>query len=161
MYENKKIIHIVAIGQNGEIGFNNNLLWHIPEDLKYFKSQTLGHACIAGRKTLQSFPSPLTRRAITTVGSLPGCYSTLDEALHIAKVNSDSLNTDCIYIIGGSSLYKQTEDIVDEALITVVDYPFPHADTYYSIPPNLDKKEASDYHIYKNLYPYCFTKWSV
>ena len=56
MYQDKKIIHIVAAGNNGEIGFDNSLLWHIPEDLKFFKESTLGHVVLMGRKTVESLP---------------------------------------------------------------------------------------------------------
>ena len=59
MYQNKKIIHIVATGYNGEIGFDNKLLWHIPEDLRFFKENSLGHVVLMGRKSYESLPNPL------------------------------------------------------------------------------------------------------
>lgn len=160
MYNNKKIIHIVAVGENGEIGANNSLLWHIPEDLKYFKDKTIGHVCIAGRKTVESFPKPLSRRLILPVGKTRKGYDNLDDALGAAQHFSNALNTDCIYIIGGSSLYSQTEAFVDEAYITRVECEFPHADTFYNIPSSLRMVEASDVKIYNNTYAYSFTRWT-
>ena len=59
MYRGKKIIHLVARDSKGGIGKDNSLMWNIPEDMKFFRESTLGHVCLVGRKTAESFPKPL------------------------------------------------------------------------------------------------------
>lgn len=155
MYKNKKIIHIVAVGNSGEIGFNNKLLWHIPDELKYFKETTLGHVVLMGRKTIESLPNSLTRRSVVPISK---SFGSIEDSLKQAFVHSDILNTDCIYIAGGSSIYDQTFKYTDELLVTKVSRDYPHADTFYNIPDNFKMVAASDYKFHKDL-PYCFTKW--
>lgn len=61
MYNGKKVYHIVACGLNGEIGKDNKLLWSIPDELKYFKEQTLGHVILMGRKTQKGVALTFTK----------------------------------------------------------------------------------------------------
>lgn len=137
MYKGKRVIHIVAAGLNGEIGCNNDLLWKLPEDMQFFKQTTIGNVCIAGRKTVDSFPAPLERRIVVTVTRKDGA-SFLEDALISAWNWSNNLNTDCIYIIGGQSIYEQTESIADELLMTRVHENFNHADAFYRIPEGME-----------------------
>lgn len=158
MYRDKKIIQIVATGINGEIGFDNKLLWHIPDDLRFFKETTLGHVVLMGRKTVESLPKPLDRRIVISATSMGGRIKLdqwLDWAIDQACL---SLNTDCIYIAGGSSIYDQTFKYADELIVTKVNRDYPHADTFYNIPDDFKMIEASDYKFYKDL-SYCFTRW--
>ncbi|QIW91599.1 dihydrofolate reductase [Acinetobacter phage vB_AbaM_D22] len=133
-----KVCHIVAAGLNGEIGKDNKLLCHIPEDLAYFKKMTLGHAVIMGRKTIESLPNKLSRRAVWEATNRNNngdpLYDGLDSALYAATGSCHFLNTDKIWIAGGASIYKQTEKIVDEVFITRIHHEFPDADTFYNIP---------------------------
>lgn len=159
MYQDKKVIHIVAAGNNGEIGFDNSLLWHIPEDLKFFKESTLGHVVLMGRKTVESLPKPLDRRIVISATTLNGRIKLtqwLDWAITQGCI---SLNTNCIYIAGGASIYEQTKDIVDEVLLTRVCEDFNHADTFYHLPEHFKLKEQSEEKDYKGL-KYYFSKWS-
>jgi dihydrofolate reductase len=148
MYKGKKVIHILARGKNGEIGKDNRLLWSISEELKYFKDCTLGHVVLMGRKTYESLPKPLERRVVLNVTKFPHNESAfgrslemtitdyLDEAEHCCN---EILNTDIIFIAGGSQLYKATENIVDELWITEVDQEYPDADKYYDQPKGFEK----------------------
>lgn len=144
MYQDKKVIHLVARGLNGEIGANNKLLWHIPEDLKFFKDSTIGHVVLMGRKTVESLPKKLSRRVCMCVSSK---YSDkhptwlLGEALVDAKAYSNVLNTDKIFIAGGAQLYNSTFDIVDELWVTQVFNEYPEADTFYHIPKGFEMFE--------------------
>lgn len=158
MIYNKKIIHIVATGLDGEIGKDNKLLWHIPEDLKFFKEKTIGHVCIAGRKTVESFPKPLSRRIVLPVGKIRKGYDNVLDALGAANHFSNTLYTDEIYIIGGQSIYEQTKDLVDIAYITKVHSNF-EADTFYKIPKQLQLKEQSETKECNGL-NYTFEVWS-
>ena len=165
MYKGKKVIHILARGKHGEIGKDNRLLWSISEELKYFKECTLGHVVLMGRNTYDSLPKKLDRRIVYSV-SRPNDENvqTLEDYLDDAQCSSTALNTDCIFIAGGSQLYKATEDIVDELWITEIDQEHPDADTYYNQPKGfekydskvetncLDRKHLKGFHLE-------FTKW--
>src|SRR3989344_3567649 len=124
---------IAAIGKNRELGKNNKLLWHIPEDLKRFKQLTFGHVIILGRKTYQSIGHTLLNRTniiITrnTNFSISGAIIThsLDEALKIAKQKEKEE----IFIIGGGLIYKEAINIADKLYLTLVDSTF-DADTFF------------------------------
>ena len=137
MYQGKKIIQIVARGLNGEIGSDNKLLWHIPEDLKFFKDSTIGHVVLMGRNTVESLPKPLSRRVVFCISnSQPFGLVSYDliDGLVEADSFSDELNTDTIFIAGGAKLYNSTFDLTDELWITQVEKDYPEADTYYHIP---------------------------
>ena len=141
MYKNKKIIHIVCMDELGGIGKDNKLLFNIPEDLKYFRDKTLGHTCLCGRKTYESFPKMLDRRIIRNLSSRFG--DNLVDGLQDCWIYSNMLNTNSIYVIGGASIYNQTSDIADELLITIVDAKV-EADTFYNIPKGFVKVWESD-----------------
>lgn len=122
-----RISIIVASAKNGVIGGGNQLLWRISEDLKRFKSLTLGHPIIMGRKTYESIGRPLPERTNIVVTrdslvALPGtivCHS-LEEALGKAS----DLDQEEIFIIGGAQIYKQAVPIADRIYLTLVDRDF-------------------------------------
>ena len=113
---------IVAIAENYAIGKNNDLLWHIPEDLKRFKKITTGHKIIMGKKTYLSLPvRPLSNRENIVITDDPGdvfegctvVYS-IDEALGKCSPGEEN------FIIGGASVYKQFLPGTDRLYITWV-----------------------------------------
>lgn len=135
-----KISIIAAIGKNRELGKDNKLLWHIPEDLQHFKKLTENHVVIMGRKTFESIGKPLPNRiniiitrnrAWTPLALRFGglgctvCYS-LEEGLVEAKKNKNE-----IFIIGGGEIYKQGIKYADKLYLTIVDQEYPEADTYF------------------------------
>lgn len=140
MYEGIKVIHIVARGINGEIGVNNKLLWNIQEDLQFFKESTIGHVVLMGRKTSESIPSKLKNRITIVVSSKNYSHYNLTNeeqiiwSLDEAYSYSETLNSDKIFIVGGSQLYNSTFDIADELWVTQVEGDYPEADTFYNIP---------------------------
>lgn len=122
---------IVAVADNNAIGLNNQLLWHISEDLKRFKSLTSGHHIIMGRKTFESIGKPLPNRTNIVISRNPnfkpeGCIvvCSLDEALVIAR------NEQEVFIIGGGEIYKQVLPLTDRIYLTRVHGSFP-ADTFF------------------------------
>jgi len=131
-------IIIVAIAQNNAIGKDNNLLWHLPADMKFFKEQTSGNTIITGRKNYESIPEkfrPLPNRTNIVVTRDKNYLATgamvvnsLEEALEKAK-NS---GVEKCFIIGGGQIYKESleKNLVDEMLITHVELA-PQADTYF------------------------------
>lgn len=132
---NPKLSIIAAIARNRAIGKNNKLLWHIPEDFKYFKDKTLGHVLIMGQKTYESIGRPLPGRITVVVSndqhfvvehlSVHVCRS-LEEGIKKAK----ELEKKEIFICGGGSIYAQTIGLADKLYLTIVDADF-EADTFF------------------------------
>ena len=131
---------IVAVDKNWAIGYKNDLLVSIPDDMKYFREHTTGKVCIMGKNTLESFPGgrPLKNR-VNIVIALEKDYKvegatvvySIEEALEEAK----KYDTEDVYVIGGGSIYKQMLQYCDTAYITYVDHEYA-ADTFI---PNLDQ----------------------
>lgn len=127
---------IVAIAENWGIGKNNDLLWHIPEDLKRFKRITSGHPVIMGKRTYESLPRrPLPNRrniVITDIAGeqIEGCEMAYSIADAIAKCKQDEEN----FIIGGASVYRQFLPFSDRLYLTRVHKSF-DADVFF---PEID-----------------------
>lgn len=124
---------IAAIGSNRELGKDNKLLWHIPEDLKRFKELTLNYPVIMGRKTFQSIGKPLPNRTNIIIThdkdyQQEGCFIThsLSEAIELAKTKDNNE----IFIIGGGQIYNQAINIADKLYLTIVKGTF-DADTFF------------------------------
>ncbi len=113
---------IVATSKNNQIGINNQLPWHISEDLKYFRKTTSGKTVLMGRKTFESIGRPLpnrknivlTRDLNFTAEGVSVIHS-LDEALEICKAEEN------IFIIGGGEIYTLFLPYADYLYITLVD----------------------------------------
>lgn len=160
---------IVAIGAKNEIGDGEDLLWHLPADMKFFKITTQGADVIMGRKTYDSIPKkfrPLPNRTNIVITrnkeyiAEEGVYITnsIKDALEVAE----NCNTTNKFIIGGGSIYEATLEFVDELYVTQVHQTFPKASTFF---PEIDKniwKETfrEDYlKDEKNAYDYSFLKY--
>lgn len=121
---------IVATDKQGGIGKDNALLWHLPNDLKRFKSITSGHPIIMGRKTYDSIGRPLPNRLNIIITqnkdlNIEGCVivHSLKDAI-IAAEGKD------VFIIGGGSIYEQAMEIADMIYLTLVDVTL-EADTHF------------------------------
>lgn len=161
MYKDKKVIHIVCTGKNGEIGYDNRLLFNLPPDMKFFREQTLGNVVMMGRKTIESLPKPLDRRIVLCVTSQAGG---IEDFLNEASDLSFLLNTDKIFVGGGSQLYRSTFDITDELWITEVANDVDNCDTWYKIPKeDFTMFEHTNWMDHTNplgeTLTYRFTKW--
>ncbi|MFB6307133.1 MAG: dihydrofolate reductase, partial [Flavobacteriales bacterium] len=104
-----KVSLIVAASENNVIGKDNGLIWHLPNDLKFFKEMTMGHHVIMGRKTYESFPGNLPKRENIVVTrnkewESEGClkFLSIEEALNYARDN----NEDEAFIAGGGEIYR-------------------------------------------------------
>lgn len=113
---------IVAIAQNGTIGDKNSLLWHIKEDMRFFRTTTSGHPVIMGRKTFESLGSkPLPKRTNIVItradrefeGALTA--HSLEEAIRMAGEDEE------IFVMGGAQIYREALSVVDRMYITVVE----------------------------------------
>lgn len=129
---------IVAIAQNGTIGDKNALLWHIKEDMRFFRTTTSGHAVIMGRKTFESIgskPLPkrknivITRQDVEFAGALTA--HSLEEAIAMASGDDE------IFIMGGAQIYAQALKCADRVYITRVERDY-EGDTAF---PEIDYSE--------------------
>lgn len=133
-----KINIIAAVATNGAIGRDNGLIWHISEDLKYFKSLTTGHPVIMGRKTFESIGRALPGRLNIVVSRgnppLPEGVVTarsVEEAVRIAT-EASAAETE-VFVIGGAMLYASAMDIADTLYITRVHVSPEDADAFFPV----------------------------
>lgn len=121
---------IAAVAENGVIGLEGKMPWHIPEDLKRFKKMTMGHPILMGRKTYESLGKPLPGRDNIVISRELCCegddviiYRSLYDAISSVK-HKDA------FIIGGGSIYQATMLLIDRLEITRV-HDNPKGDTYF------------------------------
>lgn len=130
---------IAAIGKNNELGKDNNLIWRLPNDLKFFRETTLGHTIVMGRKTFESLPKVLPKRkniVISTTDILNEeieHYKSIKTFLEMYKEYKEEL-----FIIGGASIYAQFIDLANKMYLTEVEAEDSKADVYF---PKFDKNE--------------------
>jgi dihydrofolate reductase len=131
---------IVAIADNYAIGKNNQLLWHMPNDLKHFREITSGRTIIMGRKTFESVGKPLPKRRNIVVTrqdmDIPGCevVRSIDEGLALCS------GEDEVFIGGGAEIYKQAMDKTDRIYLTIIHKTF-DADTFF---PEIDYSQWNE-----------------
>lgn len=131
---------IVAIDENNAIGKENQLLCHLPNDLKYFKSVTQGHTVIMGRNTYESLPNgalPNRRNIVLSRNKdlrLERCEvsSSLEEAIALCSNESE------VFIIGGATVYAKAIDLADKLYITYIHHKFEGADAFF---PKVDENK--------------------
>ena len=124
---------IAAIGRNNELGKNNELLWHLPADMKHFRDTTALHAVIMGRKTFESIGKPLSNRRNIVITRDVRYKKNGVEVVHSLAGALDKFpdQNDEIFIIGGAELYKQTIEIADKLYITYVNAEDKDADAFF------------------------------
>ena len=129
---------IVAIAQNGTIGDKNSLLWHIKEDMRFFRTTTSGHAVVMGRKTFESLGSrPLPKRTNIVITRADRAFEgaltahSLEEAIRLAEGDEE------IFIIGGAQIYREALRVADRMYITRVMHDY-EGDTSF---PDIDLSE--------------------
>jgi dihydrofolate reductase len=156
---------IVAAAENNAIGKNNDLLWHLPKDLKFFKNTTWGMPVIMGRKTFESFNKPLPGRFNVVITSKKDWNADGVQVVvqDIAAAIEAAKTTNCkeIFIIGGGEIYKQTMPITDRIYITRVHTTL-EGDTFF---PGIDeahwkKVSSEDFEAdEKHQYNFSFELW--
>ena len=122
---------ICAMDKNRLIGNNNQLPWHLPADLAFFKRTTLGKPIVMGRNTFESIGKPLPGRQNIVITSNPqwqaqGCdrVCSIEAALDLVESEAE------VMLIGGASLYRQTIEIADILYLTMIDHAF-QGDTWF------------------------------
>ena len=136
---------IVAIADNNAIGKDNALLWHISEDLKFFRRQTLGCPVIMGRKTFESIGRALPGRVNIVIsrgfstGEEVDVVGSLEEAFAVAE----STNLERCFVMGGGQIYAQALQAADRMIVTHVHTVIEDADTFFPpIDPQVWKVES-------------------
>ncbi len=143
---------IAAIGRNNELGKNNDLIWNLPSDLRFFKEQTLGAKIAMGKNTLESLPKLLPGRKHIVL-SLDNdfnkdvtdvlVYNNKDEFINYCKSCKDN-----IYIIGGASIYAMFIDLADVIILTEIDAEDKEAQVYF---PKFDKSKYTYEYLSSNI----------
>ena len=133
-----KISIIAAIGENNELGKNNDLIWHLPNDLKFFKSVTSGHTVLMGRNTFWSLPKVLPNRTNIVITDNQEeypkeviIYNSIESFLKEYNEKDEE-----VFIIGGASIYKQFIDKAEKLYLTEIQAQCLDADVYF---PKFDK----------------------
>ena len=150
---------IAAASENNALGKDNQLVWHLPDDFKRFKSLTSEHYIVMGRKTFESFPKPLPNRTHIIITrqndyEVPeGCLvaSSLQHAIQLCPKNEE------VFIIGGGEIYKQSIEIADKIDLTRVHTTI-EADTFFpEIDTNHWKLVFEEFHTKDEKHEYDFT----
>jgi dihydrofolate reductase len=151
---------IAAVGQNNELGKNNQLLWNLPADMKHFRDTTRGHAVIMGRKTFQSIGRALPNRRNIVVTRDQNFSAEGIEVVHSIQEALDLFkNTDEeIFDIGGAELYKLGMPFANKLYVTHIGASF-DADSYFPAIDSSWQKESENAQLpdEDNLYPMTFT----
>ena len=134
---------IVAVGSNNAIGKNNDLIWHLPADMKFFKEKTTGHCIITGRKNYESIPlkfRPLSNRTniiITRKKDYDAPGAIIVDSIDAAITTAKSLSKDELFIIGGGDIFRQSLHLADTIYLTRIHHSF-EADVFF---PDLNMNE--------------------
>ena len=139
----KPISIIAAVARNWAIGRNNRLLWHIPEDFRWFKKHTAGHPVVMGKRTWESLPlKPLPGRKNIVITHDPRdcftgaiCVGSIEESLNQMDTGGEN------FIIGGGMVYRQFLPLAQKIYLTVVDKEF-DADVWFPEPDARKWKET-------------------
>ena len=155
---------VVAAAKNNAIGKNNQLLWHLPNDLKFFKNTTWGMCVVMGRKTFEAVNKPLPGRINIVITRQPDWKA--DNAITAADLDdaiAKAAATNCkeIFVIGGGEIYKQAMLVADTIYITRV-HAILDGDTFFPV-INVEEWEmvsADDFEKdEKHQYAYSFQVW--
>jgi dihydrofolate reductase len=155
---------IVAADENNLIGKNNQLPWHLPSDMKYFKNQTWGMTVIMGRKSLESLGKPLQGRKNIVVTRNRDWHPegvqvahSIEEAIALAK----QTGVNEIYILGGAQIFKEALPLVDRVYLTRIHHTF-EGDAYFPELPSSEWKLVKSHDCQadeKNKYAHTFEVW--
>ena len=160
-----KISLIVAVAENGVIGKDNGLPWHLPADMKYFRDTTMGHCVIMGRKNYDSIPlkyRPLEGRiniVVTRQRNFQAEKCILAGSVEEALKEAESRNEEEVFVIGGADIYRQTIGLADTLYVTHIRHSFEGDAFFPAIEPGrwmkiIQKDQQVDE---KNKFPFSFS----
>ena len=137
------LIEIAAIGKNNELGYENKLIWHLPSDMKFFRSTTLGHTVIMGRRTFESLNGLLPNRTHVVISRNPDFKPQGVIVLQSVREVADRFaysDEEC-YVMGGGEIYSQLLPYSKKMYLTEIDAEFKAADTFF---PKFDAEKFND-----------------
>ena len=160
-----KVSIIAAVDRRMAIGFQNKLLFWLPNDLKRFKALTTGNTIVMGRKTFESLPKgALPNRRNVVISSNPALQCPGAEVFPSLTAALQSCREDeHIYIIGGASIYQQALSFADELCLTEIDSTAPEADVYFpEVSPAVWQEKSRETHPAdeKHLCSYAFVDYT-
>lgn len=132
MKKNKFVTIIAAVGPNGEIGYNNQLIYNLKSDMKHFKDITTGYTVIMGRKTFESLPKGALPNRTNIVVTNMKLYNAPNAI--VANSIEDAIEkalTNKVFIIGGGQIYKQSLSLADAMILSEIPKAFDKADTFF------------------------------
>ncbi len=149
---------IAAAGINNELGKDNDLVWHLPDDFKRFKKLTTGHHIIMGRKTFETFPKPLPKRTHLVITRDTSYQKEGAVVVHSLEEAIEKANTDSQpFIIGGGEIYEVGLKFAQKIELTRVFGTF-DADTFFPTIPESDWEMVSEeYHNKDERHAYDFS----
>jgi dihydrofolate reductase len=155
------VSQIAAMSENHVIGKDNQLLWHMPNDLKHFKNTTSGHTVIMGRKTFDSVGRPLPKRRNIIITrqhiTIEGCevVNSVEAALALCG------GEDEVFIVGGAEVYKLSLHLTDRIYLTIIQHYFEGDSFFPEISQNEWKELSRENHPAddKNAFPYSFVTY--
>ncbi len=127
---------IAAIGKNNELGKDNGLIWRFPQDMKFFKSKTMGSTIVMGRKTFESLPHALPGRRNIVLTSNESFIADGAEICRSTNEIFDLCKGDNVFIIGGASVYRLFLPFAEKLYITEINAECAKADVFF---PEFDK----------------------
>ena len=130
---------IAAIGKNLELGKNNDLIWSLPGDLKFFKEVTTGHTVLMGKNTFYSLPKVLPNRKNIVITDVDIDNDEIEQFNSLESFYDKYQDSDeIVFVIGGGMMYRQFIDIAEELYLTEIDASDGEAETYF---PTFDKEK--------------------
>lgn len=159
------ISSIVAVSNNLVIGIDNDLPWHMPADLKFFKDTTKGHFVLMGRKSFDSIKKPLPGRTNIVVTRQKAFYHSgilIEHSIPDGIMAAQKAGAKELFILGGSNIYFQTQDLWKQLYITKIDVDIENGTAVF---PKLDYSkwtitmEEAHFADEKNPYDYTFCKY--
>lgn len=124
---------LVAMDRNRVIGYNNDLPWHLPNDLKFFKEKTIGHTIIMGRKTFESIGRILPKRKHIVLTKsderFPSEVEVIRDIETVYQMNKKNEDEE-LFVIGGGDIFEQVLPLADRMYITKIEETF-QGDTFF------------------------------
>ncbi|MEP2024589.1 MAG: dihydrofolate reductase [Reichenbachiella sp.] len=157
-----KIALIAAMSKNRVIGINNDLPWHLPDDMKYFMETTKGHVVIMGRKNFDSLPpkfKPLPNRTNVILTrrksfEVPDCtvFNDIDAAYDFAVEQGEQE----LFVIGGGQIYEMAMDRADVIYLTEIDAHIENGEVFFPEMRSEWKETSRKHHPLDDRHKYSF-----
>jgi dihydrofolate reductase len=141
-----RVTMIAAVARNGVIGDGESMLWHLSEDLKYFKRQTMGHPLVMGRRTFDSMGVLPGRRSIVITRQPDWHHPSVETAHSLAEALALAGPSDEVFVVGGGEIYREAMPYAARLLLTEVDQSPEGSVTFPPIDPDAWVESSREEH---------------